>query len=82
VCKKFCSCCATDSADIHRANPELCACWCQENHSEEPGWCCYHKDFLTEDAVDRQEKELKNILSDTINERLKEIDTWLPKCKT
>jgi hypothetical protein len=37
VCKKICSCCATDSKDVHRANPVLCAPFCQELHSEEPG---------------------------------------------
>ena len=81
VCKKFCSCCATDSKDVHRANPELCARFCHALHSEEPGWCCYHKDFLTEEAIDLQETELENMLNMTINKRLKEIDTWLPRCK-
>jgi hypothetical protein len=81
VCKKFCSCCATDSKDVHRANPVLCARFCQELHSEEPGWCCYHKEFLTEEAIDKQETELETMLNMTINERLKVIDTWLPKCQ-
>jgi hypothetical protein len=81
VCKKFCSCCATDSKDVHKANPVLCARFCQELHSEEPGWCCYHKEFLTEEAIDKQETELENMLNMTINERLKVIDTWLPNCR-
>jgi hypothetical protein len=81
VANKFCSCCATDSKDVHRANPSLCTRFCLEYHSEEPGWSCYHKDFLTEEAIDRQETELENMLNETVNGRLKEIDTWLPKCR-
>eukprot|EP00978_Attheya_sp_CCMP212_P012303 scaffold30567_cov28-Attheya_sp.AAC.1 len=76
----FCSCCSTHSDNVQKANPGLCERWCQIQHGNKPGWSCYHKEFLTEEVVSRQETELENLLNETINARLKEQETWLPKC--
>jgi hypothetical protein len=81
VCTYFCACCATQSNNVQKANPVLCERWCQLQHGEEHGWSCFHKEFLTEEVVSRNEEELENLLNVTINERLKEQETWLPNCK-
>jgi hypothetical protein len=80
VASYFCACCATHSDNVHKANPEHCERWCQIQHSDEPEWSCYHKEFLTEEVVSRNEEELENLLNETINGRLKEQETWLPQC--
>jgi hypothetical protein len=81
VCSYFCSCCATHSKNVHKANPELCERWCQMQHGDKPEWSCYHQEFLTEEVVSRSEGELQNLLNETISARLKEQETWLPLCK-
>jgi hypothetical protein len=81
VCSYFCSCCSTHSDNVQKANPVLCERWCQIQHGNKPGWSCFHKEFLTDEVVLRQESELENVLKETINGRLVEQDTWLPKCK-
>jgi hypothetical protein len=45
------------------------------------GWSYFHKEFLMEEEVSGQEEELENLLNETMKERLKEQETWLPKCK-
>jgi hypothetical protein len=80
----YCSCCLThygDNVVVQKVNPGLCEHWCQMQHSNKPGWSCYHKEFITAEVVSRQETESENLLNEMINARLQKQETWLPKCK-
>lgn len=74
----FCSCCATLSADAVKWNPVRCNRWCFERPET---FKCYHKTFLTDEVILRQETELQRMVQDTLNYRLQEIDRWKALCQ-
>jgi hypothetical protein len=80
VCTHFCTCCALTSDNVQDANPCLCHRFCIPNHGEKPDWKCFHMEFLSEAKTSQQETAQELILQDIVNERLKEVESWRPKC--
>ena len=48
--------------------------WTSSSYGRADGWSCHHAEFLDEDLVARQTKELEDMLATTVNERLADRD--------
>ena len=56
-----CHCCPIESDFLATPNAIPCDRWCKELHSDEPGWHCYHKDFLSEENLEKMAMELEGV---------------------
>jgi hypothetical protein len=61
VAKHPCHCCAVDSAVLEHPNNIPCKRWCDELHSDDPNFQCYHHEMLTESRMNDLKDDLAEL---------------------